>query len=394
MSSRLHQPGDQNDRPSSTPRFLLIAVTTIASLTVYGILQERVMTLPYARASAEGDGEASWALVFAEASTFGAVSRAIARGRGVSAASDEGDVFSWSMFLVFMNRWTAMVAAGTLAATLGWGGRERASSRDYAAVSMSNLMSTLCQYEVLKYLSFSVSTLAKTMKVVPVMIWGYVLDGKKFAPREYAEATMVTFGCFLFVVNRGWESAVERRYEMNAVDASLARRWAMDVGVFILVLYFVCDGFTSSYQQTMYRRHNVTATAQVFFTSTFTTMFSFIWIVFTGQMNAAVEFIFQHPTAAGDILLLSVASTVAQFSIAYTIRSYSAVVLASIMTARQFMSVLISCYIFGAPLNIIQWVGILFIATPFIAKKLLPTSSDGQSGKSFAQLKESETLDV
>lgn len=382
------------DRSNSTPRFLLIAGTTIASLTVYGVLQERVMTVPYARASVDGYGEATWAKVFADASTFGAVTRAIARGRGVAVENEDGDVFSWSMFLVFMNRWTAMVAAGTLAATLGWGGREGANAKDYAAVSMSNLMSTLCQYEVLKYLSFSVSTLAKTMKVVPVMIWGYVLDGKKFAPREYAEATVVTFGCFLFVVNRGWESAVERRYEMNAADASLARRWAMDVGVFILVLYFVCDGFTSSYQQTMYRRDNVTATAQVFFTSIFTTIFSFIWIVFTGQMNAAMEFIFQHPTAAGDILLLSIASTVAQFSIAYTIRSYSAVILASIMTARQFLSVLISCYVFGAPLNVVQWVGVSLIATPFVAKTFFTTSADGQSARSSAKLKESDALGV
>jgi adenosine 3'-phospho 5'-phosphosulfate transporter B2 len=39
----------------------------------------------------------------------------------------------------------------------------------YAAIAFSNLVTTVCQYEVLKYLSFAASTLAKCAKIIPVM---------------------------------------------------------------------------------------------------------------------------------------------------------------------------------------------------------------------------------
>ena len=251
----------------------------------------------------------------------------------------------------------------------GWGGgATRGGAKDYAAVSFSNLVATVCQYEVLKYLTYSVSTLAKTMKVVPVMIWGQFLGEKKFTSREYFDAAVMTFGCFVFVANRGWRSAVQKRYEGEYDESSL--EWAANAGFLILAVYFVFDGFTSTFQQKMYRRDGVTVTAQVFFTSFFTTVFGFAWLVITDQLSPSIRFVHDHPAIVGDILLLSCASTVAQFSIAYTIKSYSAVILASIMTFRQFLSVLISCYVFSSPLNVVQWLGISLILAPLTFKRV------------------------
>ena len=175
------------------------------------------------------------------------------------------------------------------------------------------------RYEVLKYLTFSVSTLAKTMKVVPVMIWVQILGQKKFSKREYVEAFLVTFGCFVFVSNRGWRSTVQKRYEGQYENTSM--EWVANIGFIILAVYFVFDGFTSTYQQKMYRRDGVTVTAQVFFTSFFTTVFAFAWLLVTGQLAPSIRFVMEHRGVGLDILLLNVASTVAQFSIAYTIKS-------------------------------------------------------------------------
>jgi solute carrier family 35 (adenosine 3'-phospho 5'-phosphosulfate transporter), member B2 len=48
----------------------------------------------------------------------------------------------------------------------------------YAAISVSNVVATFCQYEALKYVSFPVQTLAKTAKMIPVMIWGTIIMRK------------------------------------------------------------------------------------------------------------------------------------------------------------------------------------------------------------------------
>ena len=54
-----------------------------------------------------------------------------------------------------------------------------APSYTYAAVSLSNVVATTCQYEALKYVTFPLQTLGKTAKMIPVMLWGSIIGGKR-----------------------------------------------------------------------------------------------------------------------------------------------------------------------------------------------------------------------
>ena len=58
-----------------------------------------------------------------------------------------------------------------------------------------------------------------------------------------------------------------------------------------------------------------------------------------------------------NILTLSAASTMGQLFILYTIKEYGALLFATIMTTRQFLSILLSCIVFAHPLTWQQWVG-------------------------------------
>jgi adenosine 3'-phospho 5'-phosphosulfate transporter B2 len=40
----------------------------------------------------------------------------------------------------------------------------------YSAIAFSNMLATGCQYEALRYVSFPTQTLAKTAKMIPVMV--------------------------------------------------------------------------------------------------------------------------------------------------------------------------------------------------------------------------------
>ena len=74
-------------------------------------------------------------------------------------------------------------------------------------------------------------------------------------------------------------------------------------------------------------------------------------------MGKAIEFIQNHPEAMYDVLILSAASTCGQLCILYTIREFGALLFATIMTTRQFLSILLSCVIFMHPLTAPQWAG-------------------------------------
>lgn len=64
----------------------------------------------------------------------------------------------------------------------------------------SNVVATFCQYEALKYVSFPVQTLGKCAKMIPVMIWGTLVNQKSYKGKDYFIALMITGGCVLFAM--------------------------------------------------------------------------------------------------------------------------------------------------------------------------------------------------
>lgn len=286
-------------------------------------------------------------------------------------------------------------------------------------------MSTLCQYEVLKYLSYAISTLAKAAKILPTMFWGFILHGRRFRTNQYLSAMVVTVGCFVFVFNsslaakyasEGMTMEEEEEDEIGATTIdrddvndedqgvisedpivsaifkeendinaafwkkrafvrrssfqraigtfrSLARD-SIFIGVCITLVYLAADGFTSSFQQRMFRVQKTSLFDQMFWTCVFGTFFSASWVVLSGQLEYAVLFLHRYPKIIPDIIYLSMASALAQVSITYTIRAFGAVTLASVMTVRQVVSISLNAFLFHEPLVASQWVGLSLILLP------------------------------
>mmetsp|Transcript_23934 Transcript_23934/g.52126 ORF Transcript_23934/g.52126 Transcript_23934/m.52126 type:complete len:201 (-) Transcript_23934:1008-1610(-) len=89
-----------------------------------------------------------------------------------------------STFLVFCNRIVATLVSGFVVAVP----RNAECPRQYdsccpfhlyALVSFSNVLSSWCQLESLKYVSFPTQVLAKSSKLIPVMLMGILLLNKK-----------------------------------------------------------------------------------------------------------------------------------------------------------------------------------------------------------------------
>ena len=68
----------------------------------------------------------------------------------------------------------------------------------FAFVSMSNVTSTFCMYEALKYVSFTTTVVGRSMKIIPVMLMGVVLNGQSYPMKEYMIGVAITFGVLVF----------------------------------------------------------------------------------------------------------------------------------------------------------------------------------------------------
>eukprot|EP00727_Mastigamoeba_balamuthi_P014056 m51a1_g9273 putative dmt family transporter: udp-galactose udp-glucose (390) ;mRNA; f:96256-97753 len=292
-------------RPGAA-RLVSLALGIMGSLVAYGVLQERIMTHAY--------GEA-------------------------------GELFGESAFLVFANRVAgALVAAAVLRARGERLTRAAVPWSSFFGVSASNVVATWCQYEALKYVSFPAQTLGKTGKMIPVMVLGVLLQGKRYGVREVTLNAVITLGCTAFILGGDVKS--------SRVSAEGLGWWA---GIALMGLYLTVDGFTSTLQEKLFRGNKKMSTYnQMLFVNACSSVLSLGALLLTGSLFRALAFVSRNPGMLLDASFLSLAAVLGQVCIYSTIREFGALVFAGIMVTRQVVSVVVSCLVYGHPMSFLQ----------------------------------------
>lgn len=114
-----------------------------------------------------------------------------------------GEYFTYSYALVFTNRFWTLIMSGLLMLRLKPRRSQTTVIYEYSFPSISNMLSSWCQYEALRYVSFPATTLFKSFKLAPVMAMGKILGNKSYPQYDYVVALMIGVGCAMFMV-RGW----------------------------------------------------------------------------------------------------------------------------------------------------------------------------------------------
>lgn len=253
------------------------------------------------------------------------------------------EFFSCSLFLVFLNRCGAVVFAGTMALWNGEMLTPAAPLWKYGAVSCSNVAATTCQYEALKFVSFPVQMLGKSSKMLPVMGWGIVLHGKKYGARDWLIALLVTGGCCIF---------------LTSGDVASSRHAGAPVyGLLLMVAFLACDGFTSSFQEHIFRDHHCTTYNQMFFSNLFSGAFAGGMLYASGGFHDSMAFAHRHPAFLMDAALLTFSGSVGQWFIYTCIYWFDALTLAATMNARQLTSIIVSIKYYHHPVTALQVAG-------------------------------------
>ncbi|KAJ8769029.1 hypothetical protein K2173_024025 [Erythroxylum novogranatense] len=197
-------PLSSNTRENKLWKGIFALVGIMSTLVIYGVLQEKIMRVPYGA---------------------------------------NKEYFKFSLFLVFCNRITTYVVSAVVLVARKKALDPVAPVYKYCLILVSNILTTTCQYEALKYVSFPVQTLAKCAKMIPVMIWGTVIMQKKYKGMNYLKAFLVTLGCSIFILfSAGIDVSPYSRGRENTI-------W----GVSLMLGYLRFDGFTSTFQDKLFR---------------------------------------------------------------------------------------------------------------------------------------------
>lgn len=265
-----------------------------------------------------------------------------------------GEYFTYSYALVFTNRFWTLIMSGGLLIYLKPRRSKSTIIYEYSFPSISNMLSSWCQYEALKYVSFPAATLFKSFKLAPVMAMGKMLGNKEYPQYDYIVALFIGLGITMFM--SGSED-LEFGYDVHGEKASAA--WT---GVMLLGFFLFFDSFTSQWQSRMFQRHRDLSMIELMFaTSAFSTVLSFITLVHTKELGPALSFVVQHSEIHLHFFLFSICSTIGQLFIFYTIKNFGAVVFAIIMTTRVLLSIALSCILYGHEVGSTGFLGLMVV---------------------------------
>lgn len=194
---------------------------------------------------------------------------------------------------------------------------------------------------------------------VPVMVWSWITRARKYYLMDYIAAGVVTFGCAMFVLTGDISSPT-----LSGEDAAKSSMIVFTTtGLVLLSIFIVFDGLTCTVQDKLFGSFDMHSCNQLLYVSSWSALLSAGFLLASGQMKPALEFVSRHPESLQLMLLQSCVSTTVQLFISFTIKQYGALNFALMMTVRQFLSIVLSCVIFKHELTILQWYGfrLLFV---------------------------------
>mmetsp|Transcript_6774 Transcript_6774/g.10212 ORF Transcript_6774/g.10212 Transcript_6774/m.10212 type:complete len:501 (-) Transcript_6774:350-1852(-) len=266
------------------------------------------------------------------------------------------EYFTYSYMLVFTNRLGGLVLSAVLMYLYKPAIETRAMLYEYSFPSVSNMLSSWCQYEALKYVSFPTQMLSKCFKLVPIMVMGKVLGNKDYPMYDYVVAALIGLGISLFLTSsEALNIGVDTFGEKESAAATVT-------GIVLLGFFLLFDSFTSQWQTRMFDRNKQLSPFQMMFAiNAFSTMFSFVTLVHTNELNPAWKFVVEHPEIHFHFIAFSFCSTIGQLFIFSTIKKFGAVVFAIIMSTRILLSIGMSCYIYNHNITEMGYVGMIIV---------------------------------
>lgn len=221
-----------------------------------------------------------------------------------------------------------LLSSGTFSRKGAW--------RDYAVLAALTYSGMYLTNWALNYLNYSTRIVFKSSKVVPTMIVGTVLLGRRYSSAEYASAGLLVLGISMFCLG----------------DVSVAPNFQAR-GVLLIVMALFADAATSNYEEKrFFRVADPVPQAEVIFCSNLLgSVVAMAVLASTGELQPALA----HSHAYASVVpLLSAAAVCGYLSVTFVltlIKHYGATNTEIVKSLRKVLSVALSFTIYPKPIN-------------------------------------------
>ncbi|KAK2733883.1 UDP-galactose transporter [Myotisia sp. PD_48] len=240
-------------------------------------------------------------------------------------------------------------------------------------VSLSSSLASPFGYASLSHLDYVTFILAKSCKLLPVMVLHLTIFRKRYPLYKYGVILLVTLGVATFTLHH--PSSGKKRSNNNQGNSSM-------FGLFLLFINLLLDGLTNTTQDHIFSSPNIYGkfsgpqmmVAQNFISTIITSGYllvipqissSILPLVplpippsQTSELSSALGFLSRHPQATKDVLAFAMCGAIGQLFIFYTLANFSSLLLVTVTVTRKMLTMLLSVVWFGHRLSMGQWVGV------------------------------------
>lgn len=259
----------------------------------------------------------------------------------------------WAVFLIFLEA-NRRMSANPLHSHTSFGSRlyylifDNVPKHKYAIIATSYTIAMISSTSALSYISYPVQALAKSSKLIPVMV-GRILGGAKYSFREYLHVLAITGGIAVFFLAEQ-SGKVAKAGPENSL-----------VGIFLLLLSLTMDAITGPTQDSVSETYRPAVMSMTFWINFFPAVAMGSYITLTGEFVSAYNFCVRHPEIITELIMYCILSAVGQSIIVWALFRFNSMTVTVITTTRKFCSILVSVIWFGNTLGLVQWLGVLCV---------------------------------
>lgn len=245
----------------------------------------------------------------------------------------------------------------------------RLHHRQLLLTSFCYVTAMVCSNEAIQYVSYPVAVLAKSCKLIPTMLLGQIVEGRRYSNEEWMAAVLISVGIVAFHFSRMFESL-----SLVASDTGVNSKetfWSnSQCGMALLLFSLVMDGLLSSTQNLLKKRSDgfrpPTAVETMLYVNLYALVFVIPLSILQGQWEEGLWTLADsvrrgHNIVFWNLLMINLVVGVGQIFIFLTIQLYSSMVVTTITTTRKFLTILLSVWTFGHRFTILQWSAIVLV---------------------------------
>ncbi|KAF2860820.1 UAA transporter [Piedraia hortae CBS 480.64] len=228
-------------------------------------------------------------------------------------------------------------------------------------VAVTTSLSSPFGYASLNHVDYITFILAKSCKLLPVLILHTTLYQRRYPWWKYLVVGLVTAGVAVFTLHQN-----PSKKRKGSQGSSL-------YGLGLLGINLLLDGLTNTTQDEIYARFRFSAQQMMCALNMISTgitggvLVVGPWLVETGfgrmlgvrdELGDAVGFVKRHPEVGWDLMGFALCGAVGQVFIFMTLSQFGSLLLVTVTVTRKMLSMLLSVVWFGHGLSGMQWVGV------------------------------------